>query len=213
MTYAETTLNSMSSEADALDSSESLSEPLIQSTSPTTSPPLNDHEGACQEEDHSTVVHANTIDADTDADPNTHNQNNDAVEQKTAEDNLKLALIFISMVLVGTGVSVFGKLVVSDEASRSALRDDTFGITHARKLNFSLFFTTLTLPISQAIPFYNYPNFLNLYSVVLYVAVTFVYVMFMMIRYGDEVITLEQRQIPKRTFAIFGLLDTLSIGV
>ncbi|KAL3938982.1 MAG: hypothetical protein SGBAC_006218 [Bacillariaceae sp.] len=123
------------------------------------------------------------------------------------------------MVLVGTGVSVFGKLVVSDEASRSALekpsalRDDTFGINHARKLNFSFFFTTLTLPMSQAIPLYNYPNFLNLYSVVLYVAVTFVYVMFMMIRYGDEVITLEQRQIPKRTFAIFGLLDTLSIGV
>lgn len=205
MTHAETTL-SLSSEEGALDSSESLSEPLIQS--PTTSPPLDDHEGVYQEEGHSTVAHANT-----------RNQNNDALEQKTAEDNLKLALIFISMVLVGTGVSVFGKLVVSDEASRSALekpsalRDDTFGINHARKLNFSFFFTTLTLPMSQAIPLYNYPNFLNLYSVVLYVAVTFVYVMFMMIRYGDEVITLEQRQIPKRTFAIFGLLDTLSIGV
>ena len=65
----------------------------------------------------------------------------------------------------------------------------------------------------KAIPMYNYPNFLNLFSIVVYIVMTFVYVMFMMIRYGDEVITPEQRQIPKRTFAVFGLLDTLSIGV
>ena len=71
----------------------------------------------------------------------------------------------------------------------------------------------MTIQLHKAIPMYNYPNFLNLYSIVLYIAVTSVYVMFLMIRYGDEVITPEQRQIPKRTFAVFGLLDTLSIGV
>lgn len=64
-----------------------------------------------------------------------------------------------------------------------------------------------------AIPMYNYPNFLNLYSIVLYVGVALAYVTFMIIRNGDQVITLEQRRIPKRTFAVFGLLDTLSIGV
>jgi hypothetical protein len=69
----------------------------------------------------------------------------------------------------------------------------------------------LILYIVQAIPLYNYPNFLNLFSLLVYVILCFAYIIAVS-NFGTS-ITAEQTQVPKRTFALFGLLDTLSISM
>jgi len=149
------------------------SEPLVPTSMLAPSDTFARHE-VIEEEGHSAICDRNSTHADNITNDRSSGSDRDG-QQKASASNLKLALIFISVVLIGTAISVLGKLV--------------------------------------AIPMYNYPNFLNLYSIVVYVGVAFAYVTFMMIRYGNQVITPEQQQIPKRTFAVFGLLDTLSIGV
>lgn len=66
-----------------------------------------------------------------------------------------------------------------------------------------------------AIPLYNYPNFINMFNLVLYLIVCFSYIMFVTKFIGppSSSITAEQMQFPKRSFALMGLLDTLSISM
>ena len=63
----------------------------------------------------------------------------------------------------------------------------------------------------QAVPMYNYPNFLNLWGVALYVPLTFAYII-PVAKYGwfNNAITAEQLALPKRPFAIMGCLDCLA---
>ncbi|KAF0720314.1 Aste57867_403 [Aphanomyces stellatus] len=60
----------------------------------------------------------------------------------------------------------------------------------------------------QTIPMHNYPNFINLLCTFVYIPLSFAYIL-PMIKYG-KAITLEQRAIPKRKFAIMGALDSVA---
>ncbi|RHX97678.1 hypothetical protein DYB36_002156, partial [Aphanomyces astaci] len=62
----------------------------------------------------------------------------------------------------------------------------------------------------QTIPMHNYPNFINLLSTFVYVSRTsrFAYIL-PMIKYGNA-ITVDQRRIPKRKFAVMGALDSVA---
>lgn len=85
------------------------------------------------------------------------------------QDTRMLAIIFMSMVVVGLGNRIFNKLMT--------------------------------------IPMYNYPNFLNLLTTFVYIPVCFAYII-PMIKKG--VITKDQQEIPKRSFAIMGILDGIA---
>ena len=63
----------------------------------------------------------------------------------------------------------------------------------------------------QAVPMYNYPNFLNLFGVLLYIPLTFAYII-PVARFGllNNAITAEQIALPKRPFAIMGCLDCIA---
>jgi hypothetical protein len=61
----------------------------------------------------------------------------------------------------------------------------------------------------QTYPMYNYPLFMNMLSVVLYVPLCFAYII-PMVRMHPDVITLEQIQIPKYKFAVMGAYDSLA---
>jgi CRT-like, chloroquine-resistance transporter-like len=56
---------------------------------------------------------------------------------------------------------------------------------------------------------YNYPNFLNLFATFVYIPLSFAYIL-PMVRYGSA-ITLEQRRVPKRVFAVMGALDGVAV--
>ncbi|TYZ59557.1 hypothetical protein PybrP1_009590 [[Pythium] brassicae (nom. inval.)] len=60
----------------------------------------------------------------------------------------------------------------------------------------------------QTIPMRNYPTFLNILTTFVYIPVSFAYIV-PMIKYGSA-ITWEQRNIPKRKFAVMGALDSVS---
>ena len=60
----------------------------------------------------------------------------------------------------------------------------------------------------QTYPMYNYPMFMNLMSAFIYVPLCFMYII-PMLKY-PEVITKEQRDIPKYKFAIMGSYDSLA---
>ena len=60
----------------------------------------------------------------------------------------------------------------------------------------------------SAIPMYNYPNFLNLWSTLLYIPLCFGYI-WPMIAFGSA-ITPDQLNLSKRPFAIMGALDCLA---
>lgn len=113
MTQGETMVQPSSEAAMCSSCDESLFEPLTASTS--SSLPLNEGQQSSQDEDHFAIITDDDADNDNDATDPSENPSNSSNEhdQKISADDLKLASIFISMVLVGTGVSVFGKLVVS----------------------------------------------------------------------------------------------------
>lgn len=59
----------------------------------------------------------------------------------------------------------------------------------------------------ETVPMYNYPNFLNLFSTFIWIPLSCIYIV-PSIRYG--VITPAQRRVPKKIFAILGLLDAVA---
>jgi hypothetical protein len=63
----------------------------------------------------------------------------------------------------------------------------------------------------RAVPMYNYPNFLNLWGLTLYVPLTFAYII-PVAKFGlfNNAITPQQLALPKRPFAIMGCLDCLA---
>ncbi|KNC82522.1 hypothetical protein SARC_05195 [Sphaeroforma arctica JP610] len=60
----------------------------------------------------------------------------------------------------------------------------------------------------ETIPMHNYPFFISLYTVFIYVPVSFAYII-PMIMFGNQ-ITKEERQIPQKTFFVMGALDSIS---
>jgi drug/metabolite transporter (DMT)-like permease len=62
----------------------------------------------------------------------------------------------------------------------------------------------------QTYPMYNYPLFMNMLSVILYVPLCFAYIIPMIWKYPNTVITTEQIQIPKYKFAVMGAYDSLA---
>eukprot|EP00977_Amphora_coffeiformis_P000672 scaffold145_cov173-Amphora_coffeaeformis.AAC.13 len=66
----------------------------------------------------------------------------------------------------------------------------------------------------QAIPMYNYPNFLNLFVNLLFIPICFAYII-PVVRYGwfDNAITQEQRDMPKKPFIVMGALDCLATSM
>ncbi|KAJ0403829.1 hypothetical protein ATCC90586_000495 [Pythium insidiosum] len=66
---------------------------------------------------------------------------------------------------------------------------------------------SLTLKL-QTIPMRNYPLFLNLLTTFVYIPISFAYII-PMIKYGSA-ITLDQRSVPKKTFAVMGALDSMA---
>ncbi len=57
-------------------------------------------------------------------------------------------------------------------------------------------------------PMHNYPFFMNIMSIVIYVPLSFMYIWPVM--YFTNIITKEQRQIPKYDFAVMGMYDSLA---
>ena len=98
----------------------------------------------------------------------------------------------------------------SFSASGEGLSDD-FKLGIAFVLMVIVGTATSVLSKLVAIPLYNYPNFINIFNLVLYLVVCFGYII-PMTKFGT-LITKEQMQFPKRSFALMGALDTLSISV
>ena len=66
----------------------------------------------------------------------------------------------------------------------------------------------------QAIPMYNYPNFLNLFVNLLFIPICFAYII-PVARYGwfQNAITQEQLDMPKKPFIVMGALDCLATSM
>lgn len=62
--------------------------------------------------------------------------------------------------------------------------------------------------VLQFIPMYNYPLFVNMLTTAFYVPASFAYIL-PMIKYGKQ-ITPQQQAVPKRVFAVMGLLDSIA---
>ena len=75
-----------------------------------------------------------------------------------------------------------------------------------------LFFSQFV--ISQAIPMYNYPNFLNLFVNLLFIPICFAYII-PVAKYGwfQNAITQEQLDMPKKPFIVMGALDCLATSM
>ena len=98
-------------------------------------------------------------------------------------------------------------------------RDETAAEAKARDAKLVLVFCLLVVfgtgntvfAKLQAVPMYNYPNFLNLFTVLLYIPITFAYII-PVATFGlfNNAITPEQTALSKRPFAIMGCLDCLA---
>lgn len=66
----------------------------------------------------------------------------------------------------------------------------------------------------QAIPMYNYPNFLNIFAHLMYIPICFAYII-PVARYGwfNNAITAEHISLPRKPFAVMGFLDCLATSM
>lgn len=150
--------------------------------------------------------------------PEETNETNTSAVVKYNSNELKLMMAFFLMIIMGTLNSVFNKVVVSffDKACDSCLFAEYCTMKSDKELLTSALFRIFAILCiykynPQAIPFYNYPNFLNVFGMFVFTAALFVYII-PASKYGwfNNAISPEQRRRSKRPFAIMGGLDCIT---